>query len=186
MTQPRILEPGRSSYIIALFMKATIQQLHADFLATLNAISDLSGLETVRVNFLGKKSQISELLGQLGKLSIDDKKKWGPRLNELRTEMATILEEKTSALESAALEAQLIQERIDFTLPASGTTKGSLHPITHVTRQIQQIFAGLGYIVADGPEAETDYYNFSALNLAADHPARDMHDTFYLDTPDNR
>ncbi len=167
-------------------MKTTVQQLQADFIATMAAVSDLNGLEAIRVNFLGKKSQISDLLGQLGKLSIDDKKIWGPRLNQLKAEMTATLEEKTISFEADALESRLIEERIDFTLPSSGITKGSLHPITHVTRQIQQIFAGLGYIVAEGPEAETDHYNFSALNFGKDHPARDMHDTFYLDTPENR
>lgn len=166
-------------------MQKKVESVQSEFKKAFSSASTLADLETIRVAFLGKKSQLTNLLSQLGSLSIEDKKVWGPQLNQLKVSMTSAIEFKKEALEADALDATLVSERIDFTLPCSGIPKGSLHPITRITREIETIFSKLGYIVAEGPEAETDYYNFSALNFPDDHPARDMHDTFYLDIPGN-
>lgn len=138
-------------------------------------------LQQQRVNLTGKKSALTGWSKQLGKLDADAKKSYGALLHEVRSAIQDALTEQQQALESAALQAKLDAERIDITLPARGNQKGHLHPITMTTQRMQQFFVQAGFNVATGPEVESDYYNFEALNIPSHHPARAMHDTFYFD-----
>ena len=129
----------------------------------------------------GKKSLLTGWSKQMGKLSSDDKKTYGGWLHEVRSRIQQALTEQQQQLEVAALNAKLAAESIDITLPARGGQKGHLHPVTMITQRMQQYFVQAGFNVATGPEVESDYYNFEALNIPSHHPARAMHDTFYFD-----
>ena len=138
-------------------------------------------LQQYRVQLTGKKSALTGWSKQLGKLDADDKKHFGGLLHQVRSSIQQALDTQQQALEVASLQAQLDAERIDITLPARGSQKGRLHPITMTTQRMQQFFVQAGFNVATGPEVESDYYNFEALNIPSHHPARAMHDTFYFD-----
>ena len=137
-------------------------------------------LEQLRVGLLGKKGKISAVLGAMGKIPSSDRPVVGQRANVLKTQVQTLLADRLQAVRQAALEARIAQEILDITAPASGTPMGHRHPLITTTEEIVDLFLGLGYSVAEGPEVEQDHYNFSALNIPEDHPARDMQDTFYL------
>jgi phenylalanyl-tRNA synthetase alpha chain len=158
-----------------------LETLTSEALAAVDAAASLTELDQVRVEYLGKKGALSQLLKGLGQLAEDERPAAGARINEAKERVQTALEARRAALEQAALEEQLAEERIDVTLPGRGEPPGSLHPVTRTLRRIEDFFGGLGYEVAEGPEVETDYYNFEALNIPAHHPARAMHDTFYFD-----
>lgn len=158
-----------------------LETLTSEALAAVDAAASLTELDQVRVEYLGKKGALSQLLKGLGQLAEDERPAAGARINEAKERVQTALEARRTALEQAALEEQLAEERIDVTLPGRGEPPGSLHPVTRTLRRIEDFFGGLGYEVAEGPEVETDYYNFEALNIPAHHPARAMHDTFYFD-----
>lgn len=147
----------------------------------INKASDNGAFNDLRVALSGKKSPITALSKQMGKLSNDDKKTYGGWLHEARTGIQEALNEKQQKLEQQALQAKLQSESIDITLPARGRDRGQLHPVTMTTRRMQQFFVQAGFNVATGPEVEHDYYNFEALNIPSHHPARAMHDTFYFD-----
>ncbi|KAF0809875.1 phenylalanyl-tRNA synthetase subunit alpha [Alcanivorax sp. S71-1-4] len=149
-------------------------------LDAVNAAADLRALDEVRVNYLGKKGEISQLLKGLGKLSAEERPQAGALINEARDAVQQALETRREAMEQAALNAQLAGERVDVTLPGRGELPGNLHPVTRTRRRIEDFFAGLGYDVAEGPEVEDDFHNFEALNIPGHHPARAMHDTFYF------
>ena len=138
-------------------------------------------LQELRVQLTGKKSQLTGYSKQMGKLSADDKKTYGGWLHQVRSRIQDALAQQQQKLENAALNAKLASESIDITQPARGTQKGHLHPVTMITQRMQQFFIQAGFNVATGPEVESDYYNFEALNIPAHHPARAMHDTFYFD-----
>jgi phenylalanyl-tRNA synthetase alpha chain len=137
-------------------------------------------LEQVKVDFLGRKGSLTELLKQLGSLPAADRPAFGKSVNEAKEALTTALDERERALSAAALSAQLAQQQIDITLPGRGHQPGGLHPVTRTLQRIEDLFASIGFEVAEGPEIEDNYHNFEALNIPAHHPARAMHDTFYL------
>ena len=142
--------------------------------------TDLAMLETVRVEFLGKKGQLTAQLKSLGSLPVEEKKSQGQKINEGKRFVQQALEERRTVLETAAIDEQLKNEAIDVTLPGRGCVQGGLHPVTRTIKRITSLFAQLGFSVAEGPEVENEYYNFEALNIPEHHPARAMHDTFYF------
>ncbi|MBP2279845.1 phenylalanyl-tRNA synthetase alpha chain [Psychrobacter sp. PL15] len=143
--------------------------------------AEIRALQELRVQLTGKKSLLTGWSKQLGKLDSGDKKTYGGWLHQVRSRIQQSLTEQQQSLEIAALNAKLEAERIDITLPARGSQKGHLHPVTMITQRMQQFFIQAGFNVATGPEVESDYYNFEALNIPSHHPARAMHDTFYFD-----
>ena len=161
-------------------MTDTIENLRAELLAAVNGAGDLAALEDVRVAALGKKGRITALMKELGTMSPDERKAAGQRLNVLKDEVAAALDAKKAAFEAAALNARLAHESMDVSLPIRPETKGSLHPISQTTAEIAAIFGQMGFELAEGPDVEDDFHNFTALNFPPGHPAREMHDTFFL------
>lgn len=157
-----------------------IRELEATLLSDIQGAADEAALEAVRIAALGKKGTISELLKTLGSMGADERKECGPLFNGLRDRVAEALAARKTALADAALNARLASERIDVTLPARPESTGSVHPIAQVLEEAVAIFADLGFAVAEGPDIEFDDYNFTKLNIPPDHPARQMHDTFYM------
>lgn len=137
-------------------------------------------LDQVRVQYLGKKGHLTQLLKGLGALSAEERPQAGAKINEAKQALQDVLNARKASLESAALEAKLAEETIDVTLPGRGQSLGGLHPVTKTLQRIEEFFARIGYSVAEGPEIEDDYHNFEALNIPSHHPARAMHDTFYF------
>lgn len=137
-------------------------------------------LDQVRVQYLGKKGHLTQLLKGLGALSAEERPQAGAKINEAKQALQDVLNARKANLESAALEAKLAEETIDVTLPGRGQSLGGLHPVTKTLQRIEEFFARIGYSVAEGPEIEDDYHNFEALNIPSHHPARAMHDTFYF------
>ncbi|HNN46628.1 MAG TPA: phenylalanine--tRNA ligase subunit alpha [Azospira sp.] len=144
------------------------------------ATNDPDALEQVKARYLGKTGQITELMKGLGKLPPEEKKTAGAVINRAKGEIEAALNARREAIKLAALEARLAEEALDVTLPGRGETRGGLHPVTRTLERIEGLFRSIGFEVADGPEIETDFHNFTALNTPDDHPARSMHDTFYL------
>ena len=142
--------------------------------------ADAAALEELRVGLLGKKGRISGVLGAMGKLPGDERPLVGQRANVLKTQVKTLLSDRLQAVQQAAMAERIARESIDVTAPPSGIPLGHRHPLITTTEEIVDLFLGLGYSVAEGPEVERDHYNFTALNIPEDHPARDMQDTFYL------
>ena len=142
--------------------------------------SDAAALEQLRVGLLGKKGRISGVLGAMGKLPGSERPLVGQRANVLKTQVQSLLAERLAAVKQAAMAERIARESIDVTAPASGIPMGHRHPLITTNEEIVDLFLGLGYSVAEGPEVEKDHYNFTALNIPEDHPARDMQDTFYL------
>ncbi|TVP68232.1 MAG: phenylalanine--tRNA ligase subunit alpha [Leptolyngbya sp. LCM1.Bin17] len=148
------------------------------------AATTLDQLEQLRISYLGKKGQLSKVLGGMGKLSAAERPRIGALANQVKGLIQDQLEQSKIALEAAQIEAQLAAETLDVTMPGIFQPQGRIHPINSIIDRIVDIFVGLGYTVASGPEIETDYYNFEALNFLPDHPARDMQDTLYLPNGD--
>ncbi len=142
--------------------------------------ADAAALEQLRVGLLGKKGRISGVLGAMGKLPGDERPLVGQRANVLKTQVKTLLSDRLQTVQQAAMAERIARESIDVTAPASGIPMGHRHPLITTTEEIVDLFLGLGYSVSEGPEVEKDHYNFTALNIPKDHPARDMQDTFYL------
>ena len=142
--------------------------------------ADAAALEKLRVGLLGKKGRISGVLGAMGKLPGQERPLVGQRANVLKTQVQSLLGERLQAVKQAAMAERIAKESLDVTAPASGVPMGHRHPLITTTEEIVDLFLGLGYSVAEGPEVERDHYNFTALNIPEDHPARDMQDTFYL------
>ena len=142
--------------------------------------ADAQALEELRVGLLGKKGRISAVLGAMGKLPGDERPLVGQRANVLKTQVQTLLSDRLQAVKQVAMDERIARETLDVTAPASGIPMGHRHPLITTTEEIVDLFLGLGYSVAEGPEVEQDHYNFTALNIPPDHPARDMQDTFYL------
>jgi phenylalanyl-tRNA synthetase alpha chain len=157
---------------------ATLEQQARD---AVNAAADLKALDDIRVQYLGKKGLLTEQLKQLGKLPAEQRPQAGQAINVAKRQVQEAIEARKTDLQRAALEAQLASERVDVTLPGRGQRSGGLHPVTRTLQLIEQLFAGMGFESASGPEIEDDYHNFEALNIPAHHPARAMHDTFYID-----
>jgi len=148
--------------------------------SAITAADSVKALEDLRVHILGKSGELTAQLKELGKLSPEERKEKGAALNLVKEKITTALEAKKSTLETAELNARLASESVDITLPATPSPRGSIHPITQVTEELTAIFADFGFSVAEGPEIEDDFHNFSALNIPETHPARQMHDTFYM------
>lgn len=149
-------------------------------LQAIEAADDAVSLDTVRVQFLGKKGELTDLLKGLGKLPADDRPAAGAEINKVKSVLQEAISSKKETLDQTAIDAKLGAEAIDVSLPGRNAELGSHHPVTIVLRRIEQFFRGVGYDVVEGPEIEDDYHNFEALNLPAHHPARAMHDTFYF------
>ncbi len=149
-------------------------------LAELGQAANPEALKELRVKYLGKKSPMTEILRGMGKLPPEERPKIGQIVNQIKAELTQALNAKGAQLDQAALAAKLAQERVDITLPGRAPLRGHLHPLTLTLREIKKIFMRMGFEVMEGPEIENDYYNFEALNLPKDHPARDMQDTFYI------
>jgi phenylalanyl-tRNA synthetase alpha chain len=154
-----------------------IAQLESATLARIHAAKNLEELETVRVDVLGRKGSLTQFSKEFGKLTAEERSSAGKSLNAAKQSLESAFEERKQAFDSEALDARLQSEWIDLTLPAPGPRPGSLHPLTLVQREIEDLFTSLGFAVLDGPEVETEYHNFDALNIPAEHPARDMQDT---------
>lgn len=165
-------------------LESDLMALKAAAQDAIAAAATLDDLEQLRVGYLGKKGQLSKVLGGMGKLSAEDRPRIGALANEVKDLIQGQLEQSKTALETAKLEAQLATETLDVTMPGVFRPQGRVHPINSIIDRIVDIFVGLGYTVADGPEIESDYYNFEALNFLPDHPARDMQDTLYLPNGD--
>lgn len=161
-------------------MQDQIDSLKAEISAQIEAADSMNALEDVRVGALGKKGSVSGLMKGLGGMSPDERKVMGPALNGLKTDVADAIAARKSILETAELEARLAEERVDVTLPVIEHPAGSIHPNSQVMDEISEIFASLGFDVAEGPDIESDFNNFTALNIPEEHPARQDHDTFYL------
>jgi phenylalanyl-tRNA synthetase alpha chain len=164
-------------------MTSILEQLTELNKTAVNAIAateSLADLEQLRLKYLGKKGELSQILRGMGKLSPEERPAVGSQANVVKEEVQTSLEQRKHNLLQAQIEAQIQAESIDVTMPGVSRPLGRVHPLNGVVDRVLDIFVGLGYTVATGPQIETDYYNFEALNTPADHPARDMQDTFYL------
>ena len=166
-------------------MKEQLKGILDDALGQIEKSEQLDKLNEIRVNFLGKKGQLTQVLKSMKDVDPKDRPKIGQMVNEARVELEEKLEEKKAAFEKIALEAQLATETIDVTLPAVKPMMGHRHPNTIALELVENIFVGLGYEVVEGPEVEYDYYNFEALNIPANHPAKDEQDTFYINSVNN-
>ena len=157
-----------------------MDDLRDKYIGLIAAASDESTLEDLRVQAVGKKGEISLLMRELGKMSPEERQSAGPALNALKDEINSALSAKKAALEDAALDERLRGEWLDVTLPGRGRRQGTIHPISQVTEEVTAIFADMGFSVAEGPQIDTDWYNFDALNMPGHHSARAEMDTFYM------
>ncbi|MDN5836015.1 MAG: phenylalanine--tRNA ligase subunit alpha [Nitrosospira sp.] len=158
-----------------------LDSLLSEAVSLFNGIDDAVELEQAKARYLGRNGKLTELLKGLGKLSPDERPAMGSRINQAKEALEAALTLRRDAIREKKLEAQLIGEALDVTLPGRGSGTGGLHPITLALERIQSLFRSIGFAVASGPEIETDFYNFTALNIPENHPARAMHDTFYID-----
>ncbi|MEH6675634.1 phenylalanine--tRNA ligase subunit alpha [Phenylobacterium sp.] len=157
-----------------------LNTLKTDLIAQVEAAPDAAALEAIRISALGKSGQISELLKSLGKMSSDERREQGPLINGLRDAVAGRIAERKAQMEAAELDRRLAAEGVDLSLPAPPRRRGSVHPTMQVMDEMVSIFAEMGFSVAEGPDIETDFNNFTALNFPPKHPAREMHDTFFM------
>jgi phenylalanyl-tRNA synthetase alpha chain len=161
-------------------IEAQLADLRENAQTAIATAETLDELEQLRVNYLGKKGQLSKILGGMGKLDPGDRPRIGASANQVKDTIQSALDHRRTQLQTAQIQAQLASETLDVTLPGTVRSQGRKHPLNSTLDRMVDIFIGLGYTVATGPEMETDYYNFEALNTPPDHPARDMQDTFYL------
>ena len=159
-------------------MKEKLNQIREAALAAIAA--DNADVEQIRIQYLGKKGELTSVLRGMGALSSEERPIVGQIANEVRAEVEAALSAKVQLLKEQALQQQLKDEKIDVTMPAKALAVGHLHPLTQIQRRIEEIFIGMGFSIAEGPEVEFDYYNFQALNIPENHPARDTQDTFYI------
>ncbi len=157
-----------------------IDSLEAELTEAIRSAGSIEELERARVGALGKKGKVTELMKGLGAMSPEERKSAGPAYNALKNRIQDAVEDATARLKAAELEARLASERVDITLPTAPEPQGTLHPVSQVIEEITEIFARMGFEVALGPDIEDDFHNFTALNIPPEHPARQMHDTFYL------
>ena len=158
-----------------------LQQILDQALQQFSAISDEAELEQVKARYLGKEGSLTALLKSLGKLSAEERPAAGARINQVKQGIEAALQQRRDALLQSRLAQKLAAESLDVTLPGRGLGTGGLHPVTRTLQRIEQLFHSLGFATASGPEIERDFYNFTALNIPENHPARAMHDTFYID-----
>jgi phenylalanyl-tRNA synthetase alpha chain len=166
-------------------MTSNLDQMTAEWLERIGAAGDLGALESARVEALGKQGAVTQLLKTLGGLSAQERQVQGPLIHALREAVTGAIGARKAELDAAELDARLAREKVDVTLPAAPTPRGTVHPVSQVMDELAEIFADLGFSVATGPEIEDDWHNFTALNFPPDHPARAMHDTFYLEQASN-
>jgi len=159
----------------------SLENIKAEAVVAIEAASDIAALEELRVSYLGKKGALTGLLKNLGQLSAEERPKAGAEINAVKQQLNEQLNARKASLQGAALASQLAEEAIDVTLPGRRAETGSLHPITRTIQRMETFFSSMGFEVVEGPEIEDDYHNFEALNIPAHHPARAMHDTFYVD-----
>ncbi len=161
-------------------MKEQLQNIEAVAKQELESCSSIKGLDDLRIKYLGKKGELKAILNQMGKLTPDERKEVGQFANRVKADIESAISQKLESLKALEMQQKIKDEEIDITLPGSKVEVGKLHPLTTVMNEVKDIFLGMGFSIADGPEVETDYYNFEALNLPPDHPARDTQDTFYI------
>lgn len=161
-------------------LQEQLEELKSQTLAKIDAADELSAVETIRVETLGKKGPITEVLRGMRDLSAEERPKVGAFANEIRDLLTQAVEERKTALTELALEKQLAAETLDVTLPGKQVTQGTRHVLTQIMEEIEDTFVGMGYQIVEGTEIESDHYNFERMNLPKDHPARDMQDTFYI------
>ncbi len=161
-------------------MMTDIATLQTELMAAIDSADTLDALEAVRISALGKQGSVSALLKTMGAMSPDERQTQGPIINGLRESVTAALAAKKAALETAELNRRLASEYVDMTLPAPETPRGTVHPVSQVMDELAEIFADMGFAVAEGREIEDDWHNFTALNIPETHPARAMHDTFYF------
>ncbi len=161
-------------------MMESIIVIKSEFSNLINDAENIEILEEVRIAALGKKGRITSLMKNLGQMEPEERKLMGQNLNILKQDITSLLETKKVELETASLNARLLQERVDITLPSRPEELGTIHPISQTTDELISIFGEMGFSVAEGPNIEEDWYNFTALNIPVDHPARQEHDTFYI------
>ncbi|MBO7157124.1 MAG: phenylalanine--tRNA ligase subunit alpha [Clostridia bacterium] len=159
-------------------MKEKLSRIRSEALEQIQAAD--ADLEQIKIKYLGKKGELTAVLRGMGALSAEERPIVGQLANEVRADIEAALAQKTTELQAKALEAQLKAEKLDVTMPAKETPVGHIHPLTQVQRELENIFIGMGFSIVEGPEVELDYYNFQALNIPENHPARDTQDTFYI------
>ncbi|MRN38758.1 phenylalanine--tRNA ligase subunit alpha [Neisseria sp. N95_16] len=161
-----------------------VNRIVAEGIAAVEAVADFNALEQVKARYMGKTGELTGLLKTLGQMSPEERKTIGAHINECKNQFQTAYNVKRDALNEAKLQAQLAAESLDVTLPGRGQALGGLHPVTLTLQRIVELFEGIGFEVADGPEIEDDFHNFQALNIPQNHPARAMQDTFYVENGD--
>jgi phenylalanyl-tRNA synthetase alpha chain len=162
-------------------MKKDLEQLKEDFLKLVDEVKDQVQLEALKKEFLGRKGALKTIMREMSSLADEERKAMGAFVNEIKDVIESVYRQKEIAIQQIEQKVQIEREWIDVTQPAlEGQVRGTLHPVTQVQQDLEDLFASMGFIVADGPELESDFYNFTALNIPPSHPARDMHDTFYI------
>ena len=161
-----------------------VNRIVAEGIAAIEAAQDFNALEQIKARYLGKTGELTGLLKTLGQMSPEERKTIGAHINECKNQFQTAFNSKRDALNEAKLQAQLAAEALDITLPGRAQEHGGLHPVTLTLQRVVELFHGMGFEVADGPEIEDDFHNFQALNIPANHPARAMQDTFYVENDD--
>lgn len=162
-----------------------IENLKKELVAEIEAAQDLKALEEARVAITGKKGKLTAMMKDLSSLSVEEKKEMGKNLNLLKAEVEKALDQRKSTLEEKALNEKLATETVDVTLPVRPETQGRIHPVSKIYEEVVAIFGQMGFTVAEGPDIEDQFHNFNALNMPANHPARQMQDTFYIPNPDS-
>ena len=161
-------------------MKKQLEEISASAKAEISAVTDEASLRNVQVSYLGKKGKLTAILRGMGALSAEERPLIGALANEIRVDLEETIKLKLDSLKAAELENRLKNEKIDVTLPARSKSTGRFHPLSQVENELTEIFVGMGFEIAEGPEVELSYNNFDALNAPADHPSRDFQDTFYI------
>ncbi|NMA80265.1 MAG: phenylalanine--tRNA ligase subunit alpha [Clostridiales bacterium] len=161
-------------------MRSQLEQIREQATKELELIGDIKELDNLRVRYIGKKGELTAILKQMGKLSAEERPVIGQLANEVRNSIEKAISVRLGELKAQAVEKQLISEAVDVTMPGKKPAIGKKHPLTTVMEEIEEIFSGMGFDIAEGPEVEYDYYNFEALNIPKNHPARDTQDTFYI------
>ena len=166
-------------------LKLLLEQFSQDFFKELQQITHEHELESFRITYLGRNGKLADLMAKLKELSVEEKRIFGPELNKLKEDTQRAYENKKHNFELLQQQIEVNQKKNFDVTAYTVRPHGSLHPYTRITEEIEDIFMSMGFAIVDGPEVETPFYNFEALNIPADHPARDMHDTFWLTLPDS-
>ena len=161
-------------------MRETLEKIRESALQQIQSVGEILGLEQIRIRYLGKKGELTAVLRGMGALPAEERPKIGELANRVRADIEEAIAARQRREQAAALEKRLKEERLDVTMPGTPVPAGHLHPLTRVQRQLEDIFIGMGFSIEEGPEVELDYYNFQALNIPENHPARDTQDTFYI------